>query len=211
MRSLDAVTGHRYHSLYNPAPTSDIKDRLAQHPSDIDETIKERLAAYYAYCEEIGGLLWGTHSTSTQTRILIQCLSVWRACWWTHYPRPSQLKTRLTGTENWSQSHHLTGSTFLPRYSGIHQKSFEWGGGGGEKQIIWVEYDMISLFFLRHFVALILATLGSTSEIISVMPHQISPESISKHSFNPLIHDIVFVFLLDFYLHIELIIIYLNS
>ena len=68
---------------------------------------------------------------------------------------------------------------------------------------------MISLFFLKHFVALILATLGSTSEIISVMPHQFSPQSISKHSFNP--YMTLFCFLLDFYLHTELIIIYLNS
>lgn len=53
LRSLDAVSGNRYHALYNPAPTSDIKDRTAQHPADLEEKIRERLAAYYAYSEEI--------------------------------------------------------------------------------------------------------------------------------------------------------------
>nr|XP_054770114.1 adenylate kinase 8-like [Lytechinus pictus] len=54
LRSLDAVSGNRYHALYNPAPTSDIKERTAQHPVDFEEKIRERLAAYYAYSEEIG-------------------------------------------------------------------------------------------------------------------------------------------------------------
>ncbi|XP_072176313.1 adenylate kinase 8-like [Diadema setosum] len=54
MRSLDVVTGNRFHALYNPAPTSDIKERLAQHPADFEETIRNRLSAYYTYAEEIG-------------------------------------------------------------------------------------------------------------------------------------------------------------
>ena len=53
LRSLDAVTGDRYHALYNPPRTTDIKERSAQHPMDAEDTIKQRLSNYYAYAEEI--------------------------------------------------------------------------------------------------------------------------------------------------------------
>ncbi|PIK58709.1 putative adenylate kinase 8-like [Apostichopus japonicus] len=53
LRSLDVVTGQRYHSLYNPPRTVEIKDRGLQQPKDAEEEVRQRLSAFYAYAEEI--------------------------------------------------------------------------------------------------------------------------------------------------------------
>ncbi|KAJ8039275.1 Adenylate kinase 8 [Holothuria leucospilota] len=53
LRSLDVVTGQRFHSLYNPPRTVEIKERGVQQPSDAEEEVHQRLSAFYAYAEEI--------------------------------------------------------------------------------------------------------------------------------------------------------------
>ncbi|KAK7094985.1 adenylate kinase 8-like [Littorina saxatilis] len=52
-RATDPVTGERYHMLYNPPPTQEVKARLDRHPQDQEEAVRKRLAQYHAYVEEI--------------------------------------------------------------------------------------------------------------------------------------------------------------
>ncbi|ESO85978.1 hypothetical protein LOTGIDRAFT_195378 [Lottia gigantea] len=52
-RYTDPITGERYHLLYNPPRTQDIKDRLERHEKDEEEHVKKRLAQYHAYYEEL--------------------------------------------------------------------------------------------------------------------------------------------------------------
>ncbi|KAK7496967.1 hypothetical protein BaRGS_00011703 [Batillaria attramentaria] len=52
-RATDPVTGERYHMLYNPPRTQEVKDRLIHHPLDQEEAVRPRLAMYHAYVEEI--------------------------------------------------------------------------------------------------------------------------------------------------------------
>ena len=52
-RATDPVTGERYHMLYNPPRTQEVKDRLIYHPQDQEEAVRKRLAQYHAYVEEI--------------------------------------------------------------------------------------------------------------------------------------------------------------
>ena len=53
LRATDPITGERYHMLYNPPRTQEVKERLEQHPSDTEQTVKQKLAQYHAYVEEI--------------------------------------------------------------------------------------------------------------------------------------------------------------
>ncbi|XP_077986552.1 adenylate kinase 8-like [Glandiceps talaboti] len=53
LRSTDPITGERYHELYNPPRTQEIKDRCEQNEKDSEEEVKKRLATYQAYAEEI--------------------------------------------------------------------------------------------------------------------------------------------------------------
>lgn len=53
LRSLDPITGQRYHALYNPPRTVELKDRGSQHPKDVEDDVRQRLSAFYAYAEEI--------------------------------------------------------------------------------------------------------------------------------------------------------------
>ncbi|XP_066294250.1 adenylate kinase 8-like isoform X2 [Branchiostoma lanceolatum] len=53
LRRTDPVTGERYHFLYNPPRTNEVKSRLHQHPKDEEEAVKKRLIEYHAYTEEI--------------------------------------------------------------------------------------------------------------------------------------------------------------
>lgn len=39
LRATDPVTGERYHMLYNPPRTQDVKDRLQTHAKDSDEKV----------------------------------------------------------------------------------------------------------------------------------------------------------------------------
>ena len=52
-RATDPVSGERYHLLYNPPRTQEVKDRLLFHPKDQDEQVKKRLGTYHAYVEEL--------------------------------------------------------------------------------------------------------------------------------------------------------------
>ncbi|XP_002735582.1 adenylate kinase 8-like [Saccoglossus kowalevskii] len=53
LRTTDPITGERYHELYNPPRTQEIKDRCRQHVKDTEEEVKKRLASYQAYASEI--------------------------------------------------------------------------------------------------------------------------------------------------------------
>jgi adenylate kinase len=53
LRATDPITGDRYHMMYNPPRTQEVKDRLEVHPKDNDESVRKRLAQYHAYVEEI--------------------------------------------------------------------------------------------------------------------------------------------------------------
>ncbi len=52
-RSLDPVTGNRFHTHDQPAPTHEIKQRLAQHPTDDDEAVQKRFQTYSVYYDEL--------------------------------------------------------------------------------------------------------------------------------------------------------------
>ncbi|KAK2170983.1 hypothetical protein NP493_1119g00051 [Ridgeia piscesae] len=53
LRATDPVTGERYHILYNPPPTQEIKERLVVDPRDQQDAVKKRLARYNAYMDEL--------------------------------------------------------------------------------------------------------------------------------------------------------------
>jgi adenylate kinase len=52
-RSLDPITGDRFHTHDHPVPTHDIKRRVTQHPTDNDEVIQKRYQAYSIYYDEL--------------------------------------------------------------------------------------------------------------------------------------------------------------
>lgn len=53
LRATDPVTGDRYHQLYNPPHTQEVKGRLVTHPCDTEEEVRRRLTQYHAFSEEI--------------------------------------------------------------------------------------------------------------------------------------------------------------
>jgi len=53
LRASDPITGDRYHMLYNPPRTQEVKDRLQIHPKDTDENVRKRLTQYHTYSEEL--------------------------------------------------------------------------------------------------------------------------------------------------------------
>lgn len=53
LRATDPITGERYHMLYNPPRTQEIKERLQKHPKDGEDAVRRRLAEYSAYVEEL--------------------------------------------------------------------------------------------------------------------------------------------------------------
>lgn len=50
---IDPKTGHRYHLLYNPPRTSDIKSRLQTHPDDEEGEVLKRYADYQVNIEDV--------------------------------------------------------------------------------------------------------------------------------------------------------------
>jgi adenylate kinase len=52
-RSLDPITGNRFHTHDHPVPTHNIKQRLARHPTDDDETVQKRYQTYSVYYDEL--------------------------------------------------------------------------------------------------------------------------------------------------------------
>ena len=47
LRFLDPVSGERYHMLFNPPPTQDVRDRLQQKSTDSEASIKNKINDYY--------------------------------------------------------------------------------------------------------------------------------------------------------------------
>ncbi len=52
-RALDPITGHRFHTHDQPAPTQHIKQRLASHPTDEDDAVQRRYQTYSAYFDDL--------------------------------------------------------------------------------------------------------------------------------------------------------------
>uniref|UniRef100_A0A8D2J3L4 Adenylate kinase 8 n=1 Tax=Varanus komodoensis TaxID=61221 RepID=A0A8D2J3L4_VARKO len=46
-RTLDPVTGERYHTLYKPSALKETNDRLLMHPRDVEETVMLKVEAYF--------------------------------------------------------------------------------------------------------------------------------------------------------------------
>ncbi len=53
LRATDPITGDRYHMLYNPPRTQEVKERLEISPVDTEEEVRKRLGQFAAYAEEI--------------------------------------------------------------------------------------------------------------------------------------------------------------
>lgn len=53
LRSTDPITGERYHLLYNPPRSQEIKSRLIVNAKDAEDAVKIRLAAYRATIDEL--------------------------------------------------------------------------------------------------------------------------------------------------------------
>lgn len=52
-RSLDPVTGNRFHTHDQPVPTQHIKQRLVYHPTDEDEIVQKRYQTYSVYFDDL--------------------------------------------------------------------------------------------------------------------------------------------------------------
>lgn len=52
-RATDPVTGDRYHLLYNPPRTVEIKERLRLHPRDAEDCVKKRMSHYSMFADEL--------------------------------------------------------------------------------------------------------------------------------------------------------------
>uniref|UniRef100_A0ABM5F6J2 Adenylate kinase 8 isoform X1 n=2 Tax=Pogona vitticeps TaxID=103695 RepID=A0ABM5F6J2_9SAUR len=46
-RTVDPITGERYHTLYKPAPTEEVNDRLLVHPKNTEDAVKLKVDAYF--------------------------------------------------------------------------------------------------------------------------------------------------------------------
>lgn len=53
LRSTDPITGDRYHLLYNPPRSQEIKGRLIVNAKDTEENVKRRLVVYRAMVDEL--------------------------------------------------------------------------------------------------------------------------------------------------------------
>ncbi|XP_076126403.1 adenylate kinase 8 [Alosa pseudoharengus] len=56
LRAVDPVTGERYHSLYRPAPSSEVKARLVFDPRDSEGRVRARLRQYWEQVAMLQGL-----------------------------------------------------------------------------------------------------------------------------------------------------------
>ena len=67
LRATDPITGERYHMLYNPPRTQEVKDRLCRSPKDSEDAVRKRLMQYNAYTEEIADFyIDGQHINADQ-------------------------------------------------------------------------------------------------------------------------------------------------
>jgi adenylate kinase len=53
LRYLDPVTGERYHMLFNPPPTQEIRDRLVQKESESEQQMRQKINEYYANVRDL--------------------------------------------------------------------------------------------------------------------------------------------------------------
>lgn len=76
LRATDPITGERYHMLYNPPRTPEVKERLQRFPKDSEDEVRKRLAQYHAYVEEIADFyLDGQHVNADQDpHTVFECL-----------------------------------------------------------------------------------------------------------------------------------------
>lgn len=51
--STDPITGDRYHLLYHPPRTPEVKSRLVVNPRDAEDTVRRRLAAFRAVAGDL--------------------------------------------------------------------------------------------------------------------------------------------------------------
>nr|CAB3220769.1 AK58 radial spoke protein [Phallusia mammillata] len=52
-RLTDPISGERFHTIYNPPHSNDVKQRCRQHHEDSEEEVKKRLDEYHSYMEEL--------------------------------------------------------------------------------------------------------------------------------------------------------------
>jgi len=76
LRAMDPITGERYHTLYNPPRSQEVKDRLWKNPADSEESVRKALSQYFAYVEELGDFyLEGQHVNADQDpHTVFECL-----------------------------------------------------------------------------------------------------------------------------------------
>jgi len=76
LRAMDPVTGERYHTLYNPPRSQEVKERLWKNPKDSEENVRKLLSQYFAYVEELGDLYTdGQHVNADQDpHTVFECL-----------------------------------------------------------------------------------------------------------------------------------------
>ncbi|XP_035642282.1 adenylate kinase 8 isoform X2 [Oncorhynchus keta] len=56
LRSIDPVTGERYHSLYKPAPSPEVQTRLQFNPKDSEAQLLQQLKEYWANASSLQDL-----------------------------------------------------------------------------------------------------------------------------------------------------------
>uniref|UniRef100_H2Z0X8 Nucleoside-diphosphate kinase n=1 Tax=Ciona savignyi TaxID=51511 RepID=H2Z0X8_CIOSA len=52
-RLTDPISGERYHTLYNPPRSTDVKQRCQQNPKDSEDAVRQLLNEYHSYAEDI--------------------------------------------------------------------------------------------------------------------------------------------------------------
>ncbi|GFR93133.1 adenylate kinase 8-like [Elysia marginata] len=53
LQAMDPITGEKYHMLYNPPRSQEVKDRLWRNPKNSEENVRKHLSQYFAYVEEL--------------------------------------------------------------------------------------------------------------------------------------------------------------
>ncbi|XP_060762712.1 adenylate kinase 8 isoform X2 [Neoarius graeffei] len=76
LRSTDPVTGDRYHSLYNPAPSAEVQARLQCHPQDTEFEVCKRLKEYRSHAAALQAFYPQAVQVSTdqQPHTVFECL-----------------------------------------------------------------------------------------------------------------------------------------
>uniref|UniRef100_A0A0B6ZSC5 Nucleoside-diphosphate kinase n=1 Tax=Arion vulgaris TaxID=1028688 RepID=A0A0B6ZSC5_9EUPU len=76
LRALDPTTGERYHMLYNPPRSQQVKDRLWKNPRDYEENVRKQLSQFIAHVEELSDFYTeGQHINADQDpHTVFECL-----------------------------------------------------------------------------------------------------------------------------------------